>query len=721
MKNKILFIITALSIISPAYGVSTLVARAVRMLRTMQVKKPSFAIRQKYAGSKMMPKPCAPSFAAKKSTYKLPTWFAKPLIKNQVKKAVFATAAVAATTVKRAQTQGKAPFVMPAFTAANIDHFNADSESRKAFIEHACSHINTADKKIIETIAHLLERYQEAGPKLMDAALKQFENNQGDAIHALMLKHIIYYSPDSAQDLIKALLNKPNSHLAKLIQQSFEPTEIEESTWVYDNNWRWKKITKTSPNLKYNPDYQWIHRSFIFKQAIATHLLDTLINNPGITSVAGYDHVHTICSKIPEEQRKDILKRLTKGALYHYGQDAKTMIGLAKKSIKLSDIVDKPQCVYADEIGRLTGWNWPKREHVADAVIREIDSVPLEDLEWTLESLGYYETTTKARLKKAAQNHYGDNKENPELAQLAQKDIISAHLQSLQNRPSFIDNKLWECTATNHTNSQTEKHFCANISNVLQQIFKTGASRTSNAISLFNRARTKEREELSKGNYVFYHGRQWGWDFIADVYKHAYNITKKDTDQVRDDFVFLRFDDSKRRSWNGDPLYMNAALFGNSQNSGSCTAQYVMGGYDMSGGFQNNFTPNTILTSFALEKYYAQYHNDFNHLKKLHTDANPQKYGSLLVVSIPANEVNKVQNTSRSGSAHGTKYLLDSRTIKDHYEFTLPLDKDYALDPKKGPRIYSMNACDPAKYKEYTDYRDQLFAKIKSDMNGGKV
>ena len=59
----------------------------------------------------------------------------------------------------------------------------------------------------------------------------------------------------------------------------------------------------------------------------------------------------------------------------------------------------------------------------------------------------------------------------------------------------------------------------------------------------------------------------------------------------------------------------------------------------------------------------------------------------------------------------------------DTIEYVLPLTKEYALDPEKGPRIYAMNACDPAKYKEYTDFRDQLFAKIKADMNknGGNI
>lgn len=57
--------------------------------------------------------------------------------------------------------------------------------------------------------------------------------------------------------------------------------------------------------------------------------------------------------------------------------------------------------------------------------------------------------------------------------------------------------------------------------------------------------------------------------------------------------------------------------------------------------------------------------------------------------------------------------MIKNGSINDNHEYVLPLTQDYALDPYKGPCMYSFTASDPEKLKKYETYRDGLFAKIR--------
>ena len=390
MIKKIIFSSILLGILcQSSYGVNALMMRMARVLKNAHVKKASYILKPARSSAQAAQKtfvqsakksslsPKTSSLYNLKSIYKFPSW-PQSVLKSQLRKTFIASSAVAAATINKDQSKAIDTFIMPDFTAANIDRFRGDRECRKAFIEHAAKHIVTADPTMIETMARLLEQYREAGPILMASALEQC-----NAVQPRMFKYLIQFSPDDSPELIKTLLNKPNNHLEKVIKQSFEPSHIQQRTWQKTTTpygWIWEVITEKIPNPKYNPDYLWTRESFGFKQLFATHLLDTLIENPGITSVNGYNTVYDICESIPFKDRKYLLKRLSKGAIYHYGQDAATMIDLAKGLIKYENIKHKPQCVYAEENGILMK---PSVEHVVDAVIRDLKSVSVEDMEWT--------------------------------------------------------------------------------------------------------------------------------------------------------------------------------------------------------------------------------------------------------------------------------------------------------------------------------------------------
>ena len=211
------------------------------------------------------------------------------------------------------------------------------------------------------------------------------------------------------------------------------------------------------------------------------------------------------------------------------------------------------------------------------------------------------------------------------------------------------------------------------------------------------------------------------------------------TDKVEDDYTFLRFDTSVSRfgSKKGDALYMNAYLFGNIGCSSNSTLHLLLSDYDYSNKLFHTFTAEYLCKQLKLETYFHLYKAEFKKLKELHKAAGIQGIGNLLMISVDPTQVYRVYSagayadqkvlirlSNGSETAEVKKIIDDLRTGKlknfDHLQCVLPLTKDYALDPKKGPRIYSFTACDPVKRKAFEDFGAQLFAKIAADIAADK-
>lgn len=270
-----------------------------------------------------------------------------------------------------------------------------------------------------------------------------------------------------------------------------------------------------------------------------------------------------------------------------------------------------------------------------------------------------------------------------------------------------------------HAETISDHHYKAHSKAIAEHIFTHEAFKEGSVQEMFLQAYAKQKEEQAHNKYLFYHARMAVWDFFSDLKKCAYNIAHQDK-EVGDDYVFLRFGKGKsdytHATKGADALWMNAALYGNISRRGSCTASLVLHGHDMSyGPARLGISPKTIFTEQGLQKYYPNCAQELTKLQQLHHEAHDNGVGNLLGISIPEHALERIcipQIESRKLQAE----LIKNKQIDDTYEFVLPLTADYALDPKKGPRMYSFNATDQEKYAEYAHYRDQLFAKLARDV-----
>lgn len=304
-----------------------------------------------------------------------------------------------------------------------------------------------------------------------------------------------------------------------------------------------------------------------------------------------------------------------------------------------------------------------------------------------------------------------------------------------------------EPSNTTHHGTQTEYHGYNNFAALLA-LLQRYKNRFQNPCfqTIINQAFTKELEEHKKGNYVFWHGRRYEWDYCAYLYKNIYNLTAKKDAQVDDSYTFLRFDNSTGSyidyivDFNNcnritDGLFLCSSLFGCSDldHWGQSAIQLVLKNRDWSENKIAKFSSEYILSRFNLKHYYTKYAADFTKLEQLHKAANALNFGNLLMIVTDDENINRIysshdyanckceieignENTSaakRIIEGIKTNSLKDS----DHLQYVLPLTKDYALNPQVGPRIYSFNATDPVKRKEFEDFGAALFAKIAADLN----
>jgi hypothetical protein len=284
----------------------------------------------------------------------------------------------------------------------------------------------------------------------------------------------------------------------------------------------------------------------------------------------------------------------------------------------------------------------------------------------------------------------------------------------------------------NSAKTQTEKHFAKNIARIVKLMntylhrFKAPAVK-----KMLWHAFTKESSEAQQNRYIFFHGRQWTWDFISDIYKRLYNLTAKI--QMPADYIPLRFGDSE-----GDSLCMNYALFGNASDESSSTVSYVLRNHDYSNGQAAAYSTDKLFTQFGLYELYTKYQSQLIEIEKLHTEANPENYGSLLLLSVADQDIHRVFPADRGTMGKGicaveidgvltsdTKKIIQALRTKpsfikkgesDRIEFGMLLTRDYALDAQKGLRIFKFHAADQEKYQKYCKKCDALFAQISVDV-----
>jgi len=368
----------------------------------------------------------------------------------------------------------------------------------------------------------------------------------------------------------------------------------------------------------------------------------------------------------------------------------------------------------------------PTVKQMLKTTLRMISQVTPDNLEYL-----YYDILSsesdRAILKKAATKHFALY--NPTISTC----INQAHLI-----PSFMCD-----TAENDLQATfSELHYYSNIRNIFSILRRYEKCKNHLIQQVFQKALAAQKKATSHNEYIFFHARRWEWNFISDIYKHVYNMAK--VDQAGDDFVFLRFDDSKSpKPYVKDVLFLNCSLFGNSMYAALNSTLLFMQNHDWSkNNLHNKFSTEWIFSFFNLLTYFNRYKTEFNKLKELHQHANEYNCGELLALVIKPKDIEHVHLTAYTQfpphyffqpiDAHPIEviingeptkdinrimnFLKNKRPFPDLTEFVLSLDKDYALNPLHGPKIYSFHAANPKKWRQYEKLRDEIFAKIKADI-----
>lgn len=405
-----------------------------------------------------------------------------------------------------------------------------------------------------------------------------------------------------------------------------------------------------------------------------------------------------------------------------------------------SDVRKYPQ--YIDQFISYAKQNIAKEDfdaaqlyHLSDSYPTEFQSI-VDELEQHIQN----ETISIKALERIYVNLYPYSPAKQKIEEFVSKKwpITLSNINDVFNyvnltigKPHFTTT-LYVSTFGIQNGTQTEHHCYRNL-HLIIPLIKTHAHKYNdiNVQTMLLSAFNKEIAEAKMGRYVFWHGRQWHWDFRADVYKHIHNLKSELQNRIGDDYVPLRFDDQE-----GDGFCMNYALFGNSRLRCSNTLSYVLQNADCSWNNKYKYSVQNIFKKFGIETHYLKYAFDFAELEKLHRDANSNNYGSLLLLSIEPKDLSNIYPAQAGSMGLDLKailvdntYTLDSKTIidalrlnsialydSDYIEFAMQLTNKYALNPKSGLRIYSFNAANQAKMLEYRMLRNSLFARIEADL-----
>ena len=311
----------------------------------------------------------------------------------------------------------------------------------------------------------------------------------------------------------------------------------------------------------------------------------------------------------------------------------------------------------------------------------------------------------------------------------------------------------------NDSSSQTTSHFATNYPTIMQQFGKTLLSNPE-AVTFLEKIFNQEKKEIAEDRYIFYHACKWDGDFTQDLYTHLlYTLHDKPIPPYR----FLRFNkdpltttykDSKElntrnelllqgaKTSNGQNkklLFLNHALFGNVKEQGSCTLEYW---FTNRGGNYHYVkkTSEDIFSKLNQPDLYKKYQKDVEYLEKLHAQA--ENNGTFLLLSFSPEFLEQTIYSAEPGGflKHVTIDNQKTRNVatiletlkkspqklgesSDRIEYCLVLTKDRALNPEyagKDIKIYPFNMAKPKEYNEYCAKRDELMAKIHTDLKQEK-
>ena len=256
-----------------------------------------------------------------------------------------------------------------------------------------------------------------------------------------------------------------------------------------------------------------------------------------------------------------------------------------------------------------------------DLLLKDINSIKIDIL------YRYFEPK-KQEIIRNYLNKYFENFALPEPLTLKNLLLLTS---SKKFPPSFVTLKLESKVSPG---TQSKLHFISSLARNLKPL-----RLTTKDIEFFLRIYAQEKIEDANGHYVFFHGRQWKWNYFSDIYKQLWNLTKND--QVGENFQFLRFGKAGGFVTGLDILFMNSAIFGNISSYGSNTASFWLDNIDWSKNIF--FNTEYLFKQFNLENIYKKYEKEFKQLQELHAQASEK--GEILLISVARKDLNNIYLT----------------------------------------------------------------------------
>ena len=257
----------------------------------------------------------------------------------------------------------------------------------------------------------------------------------------------------------------------------------------------------------------------------------------------------------------------------------------------------------------------------------------------------------------------------------------------------------------------------------------------------------KERK-FGEDYYTFVHGQRREYYWPERLFTFLYSLKKKQSiphfffAHVKDliatveDITFEKVHKNfllQNHKYNDEArslvLFMNYALFANTNNSGSNSLEYIINNWNSLKGTRDILA----IDSFKKLGYENIYHQFKDEIEKLSQEYNMAgQYGNLLFIAIPKEDIHKYVYLAVSGA---TKEALEIEGIGETYDIRIIMDnllnhperiedidqlefclimtqKDGGLDPNCGIHIYPILTGDPEKLAELKKKEEALFAKI---------
>jgi len=497
----------------------------------------------------------------------------------------------------------------------------------------------------------------------------------------------------------------------------------------------------------------------IFAMTIPATINDKQIEKLLYATVENFENIDTtILNKLPTfVNNKDIQKKLvnvtakniTKHYSYHYitnlcmnwvdGEDYGKILAIAIKN--------NFDNVYPETIRGLCSLLPYHINYFTDKFIKNVNSHNFEELEFFLENSSYKNryyilNALKAIIEKKGKTYHHLSPHDLNTLFDADFDLVN-----LYNKYKFplIQSRI-KVNNSQSNLSQTEAHLAINRTTTKSHFHK---ALQDPAIQQFlHTIHEQEKHEIQDGRITFVHGCKWDWDLRQELFtklmelKFGKNIENYRFLRFKPDFINVPEEKDIReklikngRIDNLRPLlfFMNHALFGNTNNLGSCTFDYWYKNSDLS---KIDVNLKSLFETCGFEEYYTKYASEITRLETLHEAANNR--GTLLLVSIDPQEADKYIYPARSGGVKTqvgwwkptnktteiiNKLKQDPSSLgkqSDSLEYCMVLTNDYALNPDKAGKdikIFPFHmAGEKPEYKEYCKQRDILFKNIERDI-----